>query len=74
MKRNNATRNNVTRNNTIIILREDYSHTVKKSDVWLVYTLKTHRPWVAVPDGITFGENTVSITLATGSNGGSFDD
>lgn len=58
--------------NTIIILREDYSHIIKKSDVWLVYTTKSHRPWVSIPNGVVFcDDGTISITLAV-PNGGSY--
>lgn len=53
-------------NTTVTILREDYSHTIKKSDVWLVYTTKSPRPWVSIPGGLTFCEDgTIVITLAT---------
>lgn len=52
--------------NTVIILREDYSHTIMKTDVWLVYTTKSRKPWVAIPGGLTFNEDgKITITLAT---------
>lgn len=50
--------------NTIIILREDFDHVVKKTDVWLVYTTKSNRPWVCVPNGIIYGETEITLFLA----------
>lgn len=65
---------NETNLNTVTILREDFSHIIKKSDVWLVYTTKTRRPWVTVPGRVSFcDDGTIIIVLATlAPNGGSY--
>lgn len=65
---------NETNKTTVNILREDFSHIIKKSDVWLVYTTKTRRPWVAIPGSVSFcDDGTIVIVLATlVPNGGSY--
>lgn len=55
--------------NTIIILREDLDHIIKKPDVWIVYTTKSSRPWVCIPNGIEYSDSTnsdatITLTLA----------
>ena len=57
---------------TIVILYADFSHIVQKHDVWLVYTTKSNRPWVCVPNSVTYGDTTITATLST--NGGRNDD
>lgn len=53
---------------TIEILREDFRYTIPKADVWLVYTTKSNRPWICVPNGVEYKTDTVILTLATGGN------
>lgn len=50
--------------NEIIIQKQDFSHIVKKSDVWILYT-KNNKHWICEVDGIEFGEEIITLKLAT---------
>ena len=72
---NEMNTNETNTNNTVTILREDFSHIIKKSDVWLVYTTKSRRPWVTIPGRVSFcDDGTIVIVLASlvMPNGGSY--
>lgn len=50
--------------NEIIIKKQDFSHIVKKSDVWIVYTING-KHWVCELNGFKEDGNFISLTLAT---------
>lgn len=50
--------------NEIIIKKQDFSHIVKKSDVWIVYTTNG-KHWVCELNGFKEDGNFISLTLAT---------
>ena len=52
--------------NEISIKKEDFSHIVKKSDVWIVYTLND-KHWVCKPN--SFKEDGIFITLTLATKG-----
>lgn len=46
------------------IQKSDFSHIIKKNDVWLVYT-KNSKCWVCKIDGIKLNKDFYTLTLAT---------
>ncbi len=50
--------------NEIIIRKQDFSHIIKKSDVWLVYTTNK-RCWVCCIGGYEEDGDLITLTLAT---------
>lgn len=50
--------------NEVIIAKQDLSHIVKKSDVWIVY-MKDNKHWVCEVGGVMFDGSLVTLKLAT---------
>lgn len=55
--------------NEVEIKQVDFSHMIKKSDVWLVYT-KNNKCWVCEIDGIIEQDDFYILKLATKGKGG----
>lgn len=55
--------------NEVEIKQVDFSHTIKKKDVWLVFT-KSNKCWVCEINGIANNEDMIVLKLATKGKSG----
>lgn len=50
--------------NEIIIKKQDFSHIVKKQDVWIVY-LTNDKYWICEIGGLIYDDEFITLKLAT---------
>lgn len=50
--------------NEVVIKKEDFSHIIKKKDVWIVYT-KNNKHWICMIGGFVDGGEYITLYLAT---------
>lgn len=50
--------------NEVVIKKEDFSHIMKKNDVWIVYT-KNNKHWVCKIGGFEESSDYITLYLAT---------
>lgn len=58
--------------NEVEIKQVDFSHIIKKKDVWLVFT-KSNKCWVCEIGGITDNDDMIVLKLATKGKSGTND-
>lgn len=50
--------------NEIIIKKQDFSHIIKKQDVWIVY-LNNGKYWICEIGGLIYDDEFITLKLAT---------
>lgn len=53
--------------NEIIIKKQDFSHILKKQDVWILYT-KDNKHWICCIGGVIYDDEFITLKLATKEN------